>query len=142
MTCMDGSGLLEPAGRGPLGEAADDEESESRLSGIDANADADASRSSGKRSSSSAPFSSSISASVDSNTDSCACCCSSWACACAVGGAGKPVNSNASSSVAKKWKRRGQMEVSFFFGGGARVHLGARYAPSSKKYTRVLSPRM
>jgi hypothetical protein len=46
------------------------------------------------------------------------------------------VNNNASSSAAKAKKGR---ECHFF--GGDTFEL-CRYAPSSKKYTRVLSPRI
>lgn len=116
ITCTDPSSPL-----GAVGEGG------SRLSGIGADATSSLAPQS-PPSSSPSPFSSSSSLGAE---DSWACC--SWLCA--AGGAGEPVNNNASSSVAQE--EEGRRAESQLFSG-----LDARYAPSSKKYTRVLSPRI
>jgi hypothetical protein len=127
ITCLDGSGL---------GLWAVDGE-KSRLGDIGGDARPSGERSSfapQSPSSSPSPFSSSTSVEAT-------CCCS---CKCAVGGAGEPVNNNASSSAAKAKTRENarNKEESNFFNLDHLDDDGCRYAPSSKKYTRVLSPRM
>jgi hypothetical protein len=86
------------------------------------------------------PFSSSTS--VDSDAGA------SCAATCTVGGAGEPVNSSANSSTVRAYRKEGggiagndtdSRVKNIFFRHMKRV---TSYAPSSKKYTRVLSPRM